>query len=295
MDKDTNYSEILKNISNKLELFVENINQINFDNIKKSLINLSNQIDKIYSSINSDTSVLNSLLQFINDPDSYYNWVEYCEILNSYFWILPYKITTIELSSILKKVKTEKDFDKEISKFFTKEKINNLFNDIKNKLKRKYQLKFFNQIIEAYNKRLYGLCSVGIITIIDGMLSYYIKDKGCIKRLNMFMPIIEDLESANINEIGILPLIVRMVNNNINTIYETINFDNIEIKTHKICRRNPIAHGRKYSYNKIDFIMLLNTLFYVVNLQDDLSIYKNYLVYNSKEKIFIRNIKKLKP
>ena len=80
MDKDTNYSEILKNISNKLELFIENINQINFDNIKKSLINLSNQIDKIYSSINSDTSVLNSLLQFINDPDSYYNWVEYCEI-----------------------------------------------------------------------------------------------------------------------------------------------------------------------------------------------------------------------
>ena len=39
-----------------------------------------------------------------------------------------YVITTRELSSILKKVKTEKGLDKEISKFFTKEKINNLFN-----------------------------------------------------------------------------------------------------------------------------------------------------------------------
>ena len=95
--------------------------------------------------------------------------------------------------------------------------------------------------------------------MIDNLLSYYLIDKGCSTRVGLFEPIIKDLYSKNDNTS--LSFIVMMVNSNINLLYETIEFNNkISINTNKKARRNPIAHGKFYSYKKIDTIMLFNTL-----------------------------------
>lgn len=78
-----------------------------------------------------------------------------------------------------------------------------------------------------------------------------------------------------------------MVNSNINLLYEQIEFNNkISINTNKKSRRNPISHGKSYSYKKIDTIMLLNTMYYLLVIQNELKGYKNSLYRNSKKKEF---------
>ena len=79
-----------------------------------------------------------------------------------------------------------------------------------------------------------------------------------------------------------------MVNSNINLLYEQIEFNNkISINTNKKARRNPISHGKSYSYKKIDTIMLMNTLYYLLVIQNELKEYKNSLYRNKKKEFYI--------
>lgn len=226
-----------------------------------------------------------SLEEAKNNPDSLLSWMNYYNRMSDFFWIMPYEITTEELHEILKNVTTEKEFDQYINKYFNKNKVDMLIKDIRNMLSNKNQRKVFDQIIKAYRSRSYALASIGITTMIDNFLSYYLIDKGCTSRLKLFEPIIKDLELKREN--SDFSFIVMMVNSNINLLYEQIEFNNkISIKTNKKSRRNPISHGKSYSYKKIDTIMLLNTMYYLLVIQNELKKYKNSLYRNSKKKEF---------
>ena len=72
------------------------------------------------------------------DPESFLNWVDYCLKLSEFFWIIPFDITSKELYDILEVVDNEKDFDKRISKYFTKAKVIGLITEIKKNLNPKY-------------------------------------------------------------------------------------------------------------------------------------------------------------
>lgn len=226
-----------------------------------------------------------SLEEAKNNPDSLLSWMNYYNRMSEFFWIMPYKITTEELHEILKSVTTEKEFDQYINRYFNKCKVDMLTEDIRNMLSNKNQRKVFEQIIIAYRSRSYALASIGITTMIDNFLSYYLIDKGCTSRLKLFEPIIKDLGLKKEN--SDFSFIVMMVNSNINLLYEQIEFNNkISIKTNKKSRRNPISHGKSYSYKKIDTIMLLNTMYYLLLIQNELKKYKNSLYRNSHKKEF---------
>lgn len=226
-----------------------------------------------------------SLEEAKNNPDSLLSWMNYYNRMSEFFWIMPYKITTEELHEILKSVTTEKEFDQYINRYFNKCKVDMLIEDIRNMLSNKNQRKVFEQIIIAYRSRSYALASIGITTMIDNFLSYYLIDKGCTSRLKLFEPIIKDLGLKKEN--SDFSFIVMMVNSNINLLYEQIEFNNkISIKTNKKSRRNPISHGKSYSYKKIDTIMLLNTMYYLLLIQNELKKYKNSLYRNSHKKEF---------
>lgn len=226
-----------------------------------------------------------SLEEAKNNPDSLLSWMNYYNRMSEFFWIMPYKITTEELHEILKSVTTEKEFDQYINRYFNKCKVDMLIEDIRNMLSNKNQRNVFEQIIIAYRSRSYALASIGITTMIDNFLSYYLIDKGCTSRLKLFEPIIKDLGLKKEN--SDFSFIVMMVNSNINLLYEQIEFNNkISIKTNKKSRRNPISHGKSYSYKKIDTIMLLNTMYYLLLIQNELKKYKNSLYRNSHKKEF---------
>lgn len=226
-----------------------------------------------------------SLEEAKNNPDSLLSWMNYYNRMSEFFWIMPYKITTEELHEILQNVSTEKEFDQYINKYFNKAKVELLIKDIIIMLPNNNQRKIFDQIVTAYKSKSYALASIGITTMIDNCLSYYLIDKGCTSRLKLFEPIIKDLDLKREN--SDFSFIVMMVNSNINLLYEQIEFNNkISINTNKKSRRNPISHGKSYSYKKIDTIMLLNTMYYLLVIQNELKGYKNSLYRNSKKKEF---------
>ena len=78
-----------------------------------------------------------------------------------------------------------------------------------------------------------------------------------------------------------------MVNNCINKLNEPININKVIIKTSKKVRRHPSQHGIKFSNSRIDSLMLLNLLYYIINLKDNLKKYHHKLKYDSKGRKYI--------
>lgn len=262
------------------------------------LMNAVNQIaesqkammNTILSSITINNSFFASLSKSLEEakanPKSVYNWFEYYDRLSEFFWIIPYKMKPEELHEILVNVTTEKEFDRYISKYFNKEKVDLLINDIKGLITRSQDKKLFEQIVLAYNNKSYSLASMGLMSIIDNLLSYYLINKGCTSRIKLFEPIIKDID----RKCGMsddFPFIVMMINSNINLLYEDIEFnDKIKIKTNKKTRRNPVSHGKSYSNKKIDTIMLFNTVYYLLVTKEELKEYKDSLCYDKNKKQF---------
>lgn len=211
------------------------------------------------------------------DPDSLMNYMSYVENLSKYFWAMPYNINTNELKMIFENVNSEKEFDNYMRKYFNKQKIENLFKDIKLKINKKHII-IFRQIEQAFYNKQYSLINNAIISIIDDELSYYTFDKGETKRKDIFMPIIEDLGNAKVTECNWLDLFyLEMLNNNLNILFDNVDFSNIVINTNKAIRRHTTQHGKKYSNQKIVTIMLLNTLYNLLYIKEDLKKYHNKL------------------
>lgn len=267
---------IMRGLSNSMSNVISQIAEVQMQFINSITETINKSITPAFKALSD------SLEEARNNPDSRLSWMNYYDRLSEFFWIMPYKITTEELHEILQCVETEKEFDKYINRYFTKTKVNSLFYDIRNMLSNNNQRRIFNQIVKAYENKSYALASIGITTMIDNFLSYYLIDKACSSRMKLFEPIINDLDLKRNN--SNFSFIVMMVNSNINLLYEKIEFNNkISINTNKKSRRNPIAHGKSYSYKKIDAIMLTNTLFYLLVIQNELKEYKNSLYRKNKE------------
>ena len=239
-------------ISNYIQKIVEplreTLNQIDFskffDNILAPMKQLTIKIDEIKK-----------------DPDSVLNYISYVKNLSKYFWAMPYNIDTAELKHIFEYVSTEKEFDDYMKKYFTKQKLQNLFNDIKLKLQKKHII-IFRQIEQSFYNRQYALINNSIISIIDDELSYYNYDKKETKRKNILCPIIEEYKNKDVSQCEWLDLFyLEMLNNNLNLLFDNVDFRKIVINNNKTIRRHATQHGKKYSNQKIVSIMLLNTLY----------------------------------
>jgi len=80
------------------------------------------------------------------------------------------------------------------------------------------------------------------------------------------------------NNFEVIPLII--VNSHINTIYENVDFrKRISIPTHKKTRRSTNQHGKKFVNNKLDVIMLFNTIYYILIVINDFNKYKGKIIY----------------
>ena len=241
-------------------------------NLQKGLVDF---IDKQLNTIPPFLKDLSDALENVKaNPDSRLSWLNYYDTLTDYFWIFPYKMTTEELHESLKDITKEKEFDSYMIKYFTSENVTALTNDIKSMLVRDDEKTFFNQIVFSYDNEYYALANVGLTSIIDNALSFYLHNKTQTKRQNIFEPIIDDINSKNCN--SQLLFTVMMLNSTINLLYE--HFKNKDsIQTHKKARRHAFAHGKLYSNSKTDTLMLLNTLYYILLLQQELKDYEGTL------------------
>lgn len=221
------------------------------------------------------------------NPESLINYLEYVNKLSNYYWAMPYKIKGENLKEIFEQINSEQEFDVYMSEYFSDDKIENIFADIQNKISENHRV-VFEQIIEAFKLEYYALINNAIISIIDDELSFYIKDKRVTTRNGLFEPILERLKRIPIGECNWINIIfLEILDNNIKTIFQKIKFDNIEITTKKQIRRHTTQHGKLYSNERIDTLMLINTLYNILNTKEYLLEYEVKLKYSRKEEKFI--------
>lgn len=230
-------------------------------NFRKALQELDIQIEKVKE-----------------NPNSYWNLMIYEEKLSDFIWIIPYDMTNEGLQKLIKISKSEEEFDNNLSKYFDEDKIKLMIEKINQCIPNENKL-LFAQITYAYTNEMFALSSIGLFTIIDNLLSYYLENKRKTSRKNLFIPIIEDLN----NEDNMLQWKIIIVNNCINRLFENYDFnEKIDIKSDKKIRRHPMLHGKITSNQRIEVIMLLNLVYYLIDMQKYLNQYKDSLIWDSK-------------
>lgn len=282
---------IIKNIINNTKYIHETVINPMQLLMERLMKNIRPLVEVITSQIPQYTLYFKDLADLIEkaqkNPDSLINWCNYSKKLSEYLWTIPFDISSRNLKEIFELINSEKEFDDYMKKYFTKTKINELFESIENNLPIKHKI-MFKQVKKAFLHNSYSLAIVGIMSIIDELCSYFLIDKGCNGRQNLFEPIIKDLDDRGADKFSILGLMI--LSENLNVIYESVEFnEKIKINTHKKARRNPSQHGRSFSNRKVDAIMLLNTMFNLLIIQKELKHYKNKLYKNRNKEFYIPN------
>lgn len=232
----------------------------------------------------------NVLLEIVKDiqearenPNSVFNYSKYEKSLDDMHWAWPYDIQASVIFDILQNVNNEKQFDEKMLELFTDEKIAHMICVAKNKVTKHHKV-LLNQVEKGFENKCYALVNNALISVIDNSLSVYIEDKGCVARKNIFKPIIGYYDDCSLDEIGEFIYDLCMLSNNIDFIFDSVDFtQKIELKTNKIVRRHAALHGFRYSNKRIDTIMLLNTLVALMEIKPYLKFFENGLKYKRKK------------
>lgn len=270
--------EMIDNMTKTLIAIIEEITAMT-----KPIINAMAQMQINYAPFFK--GIQEALEKAKRDPNNILNWIDYSEKLSDYIWTIPYNISGEKLKEVFENVNSESEFDKYMRNYYKKEVVTKMMNEIKMILSNKHKL-VFEQIEKAYNNRMYALSIIGMMSIIDELCAFFLDDKGTGARRDMLKPIIDDMDKKD--DINSYLIDSMILSNNINVIYENIDFNKkIKIETKKQARRNPCQHGRAYSNRKTDAIMLLNTIYNLLVFQKNCSKYEKSLIYVKKTKSFI--------
>jgi len=227
------------------------------------------------------------------NPNSIQNLKNYRDRLLELHWAWPYNMTSKVMFDILSNVDNEKDFDKVMLKWFSKNKMEQMFYDIEAFIENKHKT-IFKQAYKAFLNQSYAITNNALISIIDNILAKYLRNKCKTNRYGILEPIVSYYASMPKYQTYSFLFDLMMVSNNVNFIFEDIPFDNVNICTNKIARRHPTMHGVKYSNKKIDTIMLFNLLFAILKLEHRLLPFKNGLVLSNKKFIIDKSITEVK-
>lgn len=277
---------IMDSYSQKIENIVKPIQEMTkrFEEITRPLVDTVKNLNFVINPYFYE--IAEKIRKAEENPDSLLNWIEYSEKLEKYFWTFPFEMKSEELKYVLQNVNSEKEFDKYMLKYFSKAKISKLEKSILEMLPHKHKI-MFKQIMNSFYNKNYGIANLGITAIIDDLCTYFLEDKGCSSRKDLFLPIIEKVDDGSNDVFEVIPLVI--INANINVLYESIDFrKRITLSTHKTARRNPGQHGKKFSNKRLDTIMLLNTIYYILVVIEKFSKYKDKVIRVGNEKEFQR-------
>lgn len=251
---------------------------------KDGLIKLQNSYKKLLTT--TIQNLRDTLEECRNNPDSLLSWMDYRKMMKDVFWIYPYKIEPNELKNILKQNLNEKDFDKYMKKHFKKNIVEELANETLKLMQKNHQT-MYRQAINAYFEKSYSLCNNGLISIIDDLTSYFMSDKGASARKGLFVPIVNEIYSLDTNKLKTAHFILMMISENIDMLYTNTDFNsNIKPNNAKGINRHSTIHGKYYSNKKESSLMLLNTIYYLLQTIKNFKQFKNKLKYDKKNKQF---------
>lgn len=215
------------------------------------------------------------------DPDSVINHMKYEEALEGFYWAWPYGITGEKIKGTLERCQTEADFDKEMQRYFTKQRMQSIFKDIYNELPKHHKI-LFKQVEHSYWKKDYAIANNALMSIIDNILKKYMFNPGSIKRMGVLEPMVNYYGGFTPKEVPFY-LRMEMLSHCINFIFHRYDFSkSIHIETNKKANRHVAIHGFKYSNKRIDTILLLNTIYEILSLQKYMKPFEGTIIINKK-------------
>lgn len=285
-DNEFNIIDLGKLIVLSLERYTELAETIR-QNTEKMMISLQTYLKAISEKVVNINfkGLTDALLKFseaLNNPNSFFSYESYKNDLENYYWVWPYKMDTIQLKEILTDNKDEISFDKIMIKYFTKEKTNQMITDISNNLPKKHKV-IFKQAINSFNNNDFAIANMVFYSIIEDLLAGYTQNKGNNTRNTILEPIVEYYCRYQINEV---PFIFElcMLSNCINYIYKQYDFNsNEQPSNHKKVSRHLSQHGKKYTNQKIDCLLLLNCIYTIIRFENILKPFKGILKKNKSK------------
>ncbi len=267
----------LEPITHSINILQEQIN----NSIKMSIAPALKAIDLNMSSL---SLVLKDLHK---NPEGVLNFFEYMHKLDAYYWSMPFEMNGETLNSIIQSSPSEKLFDTNMSRYFSRKRMDELFEKTHAILPRNKKV-IYNQIQKAFDDKSYQLINGPIISLIDDSLSTFLVKKSNTSRKGILLPILEDLEES---VDWYLYVFLNMLSNNITSIFKNIDFDeDIVIVNNKKISRHTIHHGRFLGNNKrIESIMLLNTLYNSLVVVNQLNKYHNKISFERNKGFILVN------
>lgn len=292
----------LAKMSESINNIVKVIRQISFDSLISAFSQIGKKLIELFQLNLSPSSYMSSfsnalkrfgeaLLEAYENPYSYFNFTGYQEQLDAFHWAWPFDIAPEELKSLIEKAEDERQFDKLIASFFTEERMENLCDYVLSSLPRKHRI-VWRQITDAYEREQYALINNATISIIDNILGTVLVNKGLSSRKGILRPIVDFYaNNYSLSEIGFI-FELTMLSNNIDMLFADYRFnEKIKIETNKKVRRHLAAHGYMFSNQKIDSIMLMNTLAALLRSHELIKPFEKTLKYEKKRGGFYVGIK----
>ncbi len=289
-ENNSSYSESIAQISESVRIIGQTLSKMfGYDNTVSDLKKLGETLAKLASTayMSSVKEAINSIVasayEAEKNPNSYFNYVKYRKLLREFHWAWLFNITPEELKLLLEKANNEEEFDELAASFFDDGKIQSMFSFITEMLPRRHRV-MFKQVKFAFNNKCYALVNSSVMSIIDNLLSVVIKNKGRSTRKEILNPIIKFyFDNYRLGDIG-FAIEISILSNNIDLLFDDYSFGGrINVGTHKKVRRHLSLHGVKYSNQRIDSIMVLNTLATLMKNMKYLKPFENSLIYKGKK------------
>ncbi|MCM1498754.1 MAG: hypothetical protein NC124_09850 [Clostridium sp.] len=245
------------NIKSKIPVDLNGLNTL-------SQLNIKTDLTQSFKGTSTPFQKFNELYEEAEaNPDSVINHMKYERALEGFYWVWPYGITGEKINNILEKCQTEKDFDKEMQRYFSRQRMQNLIKDTYNGLPKHHRM-LFKQVEHSYWRRDYAIANNALMSIVDNLLKKYMFRLGNVKREGIMKPMMNYYGRFTPKEVPFY-LRMEMLSNCINFIFQRYDFSNaIHIETNKKANRHIAVHGFKYSNNRIDTILLINTIYEIL-------------------------------
>lgn len=286
VDLDSTYGSMISSISDSL-VRVGEMTRIVVESFEQMIDTMRSIAQAIAEALPSNflQGLVEVIQEIYNNPDSYFNYAKYEKQLDNFHWAWPYDFTADEIKTLVETVEDERGFDKCMIGIFSSGKDSRLMEEILAELPKRHRV-IFKQIMKAYNQGDYVITNNALMSIIDNLLAEYLYNPGQVRRNGLFKPIV-NLWSTMLYDTA-TTFRMMMLAHNIDFIFEEYDFaEKIVIETNKKARRHPSVHGFKYSNQKVDSLMLMNTLWELLLLKGDLKPFKRSLRMDKKTREFV--------
>lgn len=283
------FSDMLSSISEATRKYKESIKPL-YEAMRKLSQNIANIIPSDY--FKGLVEVINEVN---NNPNSFFNYTKYEHGLDNFHWAWPFEFDATEVKQLVESVKNEKEFDRYMEDYFSIENTERMIRDISHLLPPKHKL-LFNQICNSYRNGDYAIANNTIMSILDNLLAEYVENKGNMNRNGILKPMVGIMADGMFTYRNVISFKLMMLSHNIDFVFQDYNFSSeIRIDTNKKARRHPSIHGFKYSNQRVDSLMLMNSLYELLSIKGYLKSFENSLVRDKKNKEFaIKEAKKRK-